>query len=125
MALGDRAHREHHELLVIGRDVRALEHRRDLELARRDLVVARLHRDAELEELLLALEHEREHALGDRAEVLVLELLALGRRRAEQRAAREQEVGAREVELAIDQEVLLLGAGVRDDGRRRPRDRRA
>ena len=40
-----------------------------------------------LPQLALHLEHERQHALGDRAEVVVLELLALGRLGAEQRAA--------------------------------------
>ena len=85
-----------------------LEHRRDFVLAGRDFVVARLDRDAELEQLALALEHEGEHALGNRAEVVVLELLALRRLRAEERAAGREQVGPREVEVAVDQEVFLL-----------------
>ena len=79
---------DHEQLLVVGGDVRPLEHRRQLELAGRDLVVAGLGRDAELEQLALGVEHEREHALGDGAEVVVVELLALRRLGAEQRAAR-------------------------------------
>jgi len=75
--------------------------------------VARLHGNAELVELGLGLDHERDHARRDHAEVLVLELLTLRRLLAEQRATRRQEIGACEEELAIDQEVLLLGAGVR------------
>ena len=59
---------------------------------------------------LLDLHHEREHALGDRAEVVVVELLALRRLRAEQRAAGRDQVGPLEVEALVDQEVLLLGA---------------
>ena len=78
-------HRHH---LMIGGDVGALEDRRDLVLARRDLVVARLDRHADLVELGFGFGHAREHALGDRAEVLIFQLLTLRRPRAEQRAAR-------------------------------------
>ena len=54
---------------------------------------------------------------GIDAEVVVLELLALGRLGAEERAAGVQQVGPRVEEVLVDQEVLLLGAGVRDDHR--------
>ena len=73
VAGGRRPRAPHRELLVVGADVRALEDRRDLVLAGRDLVVARLDRHAEGGELELGLEHAREHALGDRAEVVVVE----------------------------------------------------
>ena len=102
-------HHLHRELLVVAADVRVLEHRRHLVLRRRDLVVARLDRHAEPGELLLGLEHAGEHALGDRPEVVVVELVALRRLGAEQRAAGGDEVGALEVEALVDQEVLLLG----------------
>ena len=82
--------------------------------AGRDLVVAGLDRHAELGQLLLGLEHAREHALGDRPEVVVVELLALRRLGAEQRAAGGHEVRALEVVLLVDQEVLLLGADRRE-----------
>ena len=111
-------HRLHRHHLVIGGDVGALEDRRDFVLRRRDFVVARLDRHAALVELGLDFRHEREHALGDRAEVLILELLALRRPRAEQRAAGVQQVGTREVEVAVDQEIFLLGAAGRGDARR-------
>ena len=89
-------------------------------LARRDLVVARLHRHADLVQLGLDLVHAREHALGNRAEVLVLHLLALRRLGAEQRPAGVDQIRTREIEVAIDQEVFLLGTARRDDalGRR-------
>ena len=109
------AHRLHDDHLVIGGDVRVLEHRRDLVLARRHFVVARLDRHADLVQLALGLVHERHHALGDRAEVLILELLALRRLRAEQRAAGVDQIGTRQVEVLIDQEVFLLGPARRDD----------
>ena len=113
MLLGDGLEGRHQQLLVVGRDVRALEHRRDLELAGRDLVVPGLGRDAQLEQLPLGVHHEAEDPLRDRTEVVVVELLALGRLDAEQGAAGVQQVGPGEEEVPVDQEVLLLGAAER------------
>ena len=79
-------HRLHRHHLMIGGEVGVLEDRRDLVLAGRDLVVARLHRHADLVELRFDVRHERHRPLGDGAEVLILELLALRRLGAEQRA---------------------------------------
>jgi hypothetical protein len=109
--LRDALHDRHEQLLVVGRDVRSFEHGRDFELAGRDLVVARLRGDAELEKLALRVEHEREHALGNRAEVVVVEFLSLRCLRAEERAPGVEQVGPGEEEAAVDQEVLLLGTG--------------
>ena len=91
--LGDRLEDGHQQLLMIGGDVAALEHRRDLELPWGNLVVARLGGDAELEQLTLGVHHEAQHPLGHRSEVVVVELLALRRLRAEQRATRIDQVG--------------------------------
>ena len=99
-------HRHH---LVIDGEVGVLEDRRDFVLARGDLVVPRLDRHAHLEQLELRFGHAREHALGDGAEVLILHLLALRRLGAEERAAGVDQVGARKIEVAVDEEVLLLG----------------
>ncbi len=77
----------HDELLMIGRQVGVFIDRRDFELAGRDFVVPRLDRHAQLEQLVLGLEHEGQHPLGNRAEIVILELLPLRRLRAEQRAA--------------------------------------
>ena len=78
-SLGHPLERLHEEHLVVGGEVGVLEDRGDLVLARRHLVVAGLDRDAEAVQLALGVGHERQHARGDRAEVVVLELLALGR----------------------------------------------
>ncbi len=56
-----------------------------------------------------------EHALGDGAEVVVVELLALGRLGAEEGAAGVDQVRARQEEVPVDQEVLLLRAEVGHD----------
>ena len=113
--LGHSLQRDHRQLLMVGRDVSVLEHRRQLELSRRHLVVPRLGRNPELEQLALALEHEGEHALGNRAKVMVLELLALGRRRSEQRAPGGEQVRPRKIEVPVDQKIFLLAAGEGDD----------
>ena len=88
-------HRLHRHHLVIGGDVGVLEDRCDFILARRDFVVPRLDRHANLVQLALDFHHESEDALGDRAEVLILELLALRRLGAKERAAGVDEVGPR------------------------------
>ena len=115
VAAGDVLHHLHGQLLVVGADVGVLEDRRDLVLGRGDLVVAGLDRDAELGQLALGVEHVGEHALGDRAEVVIVELVALGRLGAEQGAAGGDQVGPLEVVLLVDQEVLLLGADGGED----------
>ncbi len=115
--LRHRLQRHHHQLLVIGGDIGAFEHRRDFELARSHLVVTGRDRDAEHEQLTLELEHEGLHAGGDHAEVVILELLTLGRLGAEQGAAGVEQIRARVVEILVDQKVLLLTARVRGDGR--------
>ncbi len=117
VSLGHPLQRDHRQLLMVGRDVSVLEHRRQLELPRRHFVVPRLGRNPELEQLALALEHEGEHALGNRAEVMVLELLAFGRRRSEQRASGGEQVRPREIEMPVDQKIFLLAAGEGDDVR--------
>ena len=114
VALGHLLQRGHHELLVIVGEVGLLKQWRDLELAGRDLVVTGLGQNALLEQLAVDLNHVGQHALGDGAKVVVVELLTLGRLGAKQRAARGHQVGAGVVEVAVDQEVFLLSPGVRD-----------
>ena len=98
----------HGELLVVGGHVGRLEERRDLELAWGHFVVAGLCGNAQGVHLALHVLHEDLDPLGDCPEVVVVELLALGRGMAEQGAAGEQEVGAQGNEAAIHQEILLL-----------------
>ncbi len=115
VAAGDVLQRLHQQLLVVGADVGVLEDRRDLVLRRRDLVMAGLDRDAELPHLQFGLHHEGQHPLGNRAEVVVVELVPLRRLGAEQGAAGGDQVGALEEVLLVDQEVLLLGSDGRED----------
>ena len=96
------------QLLMIGRQVRVFEDRGDFILCRSDFVVPRLDRDAELEQFALGVEHEGQYPLGNRAEIMVLEFLAFRRLRAEQGPPRREQVGPREVEIPVDQEVFLF-----------------
>ena len=108
--LSDRAHDLHGQLVVVGSDIGGGEDRSHLVLARCNLVVLGLGEDAELPQLLIEILHERCNARTECAEVVIIHLLALRRHRAEQGAAGEDEVLALCVVLAVDQEVLLLGA---------------
>ncbi len=108
VAVGDLAEDFHDQHVVVAAEIEFLEHRGELELRRRDLVVARLGRDAELPKLLLDLAHEVQDAVADRAEVVVLKLLMLRGRRTEKRPTRHHEIGTREVVRLVDQEVLLF-----------------
>ena len=110
-------HDRHHELLVIGGHVCGFEVGRDLELPRRDFVVVGLGGDAELEELVFEGLHEDLDAPGDGPEVVIVELLALGRRCAKEGAPRKEQVGAAVREVRVDQKVLLLGATARVERR--------
>ena len=107
-------HHAHDDHVVVRSDRGRLVDRRHLELARRDLVVAGLGRDPEPPELAVEIHHERQDPLADRAEVLVVELLALGRRGAEQRSSGQDEVRPLLSEPPVDQEVLLLWPDVRE-----------
>ena len=109
---GDLLHDLHGELVVVRRDVGHSEDRRELVLAGRDLVVLGLGIDAELPELLVQLLHEGLDPGLDRAEVVVLQLLALGRLRAEEGPPGVDQVTALEVHLPVYQKILLLRADV-------------
>ena len=100
----------HGELLVIGGHVGGLEEGGDLELTGCHFVVASLGGDSQGVHLPLHVLHEDLDPLGDRTEVVVVELLALCRRGTEQGSARQQDVGAQGHEGTVHQEILLLGA---------------
>ena len=118
--LRDAAHQAHDDHVVVRADRGGLVDRRHLELAGRDLVVAGLGRDAEAPQLAVDVHHEGEDPLADRAEVLVLQLLALGRRGTEQGPPGQQQVRPLLGQPPVDQEVLLLRPDVGEDplGRR-------
>ena len=116
---GDRAHKLHGQLVVVCGNVHGAVHRRKLMLPRRRLVVLGLRHNAQLPQLVVELLHEIVHTFFDRAEIVVVELLPLGRPRAEQRAPGEDEILAPLEHFAVDEEILLLCAGGGSDSRNR------
>ena len=78
--VGGAAHDLHDQVLVIGGEVAVFEERGEFVLAGGHFVVAGLDGDAELEQFVFAVGHEGQHALGNGAEILVFQFLALGRR---------------------------------------------
>ena len=107
---GELAHDLHGELVLVGGEVCGGEYGGKLVLCGGDLVMLGLCVDAELPKLLVQLLHEGCNSRLDGAEVMVIQLLTLGRARAEQGAAGVDEVLALFVHRAVDEEILLLGA---------------
>ena len=112
--VGDLPHHLHRQQVVVDGDVGGVVDGGQLMLAGGDLVVLGLGGNAQLPQLLVQFLHKAGDDGADRAEVVLLQLLALGRGRAEQRAAAQHQVQALLVVLLLNQEVLLLGA---DGGR--------
>ena len=108
-------HDLHRELVVVRGDVGGLEDRGHLVLGRGHLVVLRLRQDAQLPELLVQILHVGLYPRLDRAEVVVLQLLALRGLRAEEGAPGEDQILALEIHLAVHQKILLLRPHVGDD----------
>ena len=100
-------HRDH---VVIDRQVELLEHRGQLELGRGDLVMTRAGRHAQAPQLGIQIAHELHDAALDGAEVVIIHLLMLGRLTTEERAPGLNQIGAIEIEILVDQEILLLRA---------------
>ena len=108
--LGDGAHELHGELVMVSRNVGGGEDRCQLVLAGGDLVVLGLSHDTQLPEFFVQFFHERGDPGLDGAEIVVVQLLPLGRFGAEQRAPGIDQVLAFFVDIFVYEEVLLLRA---------------
>ena len=106
----DLAHHFHGQQVVVDGHVGGIEDGSKLVLAGSNLVVLGLGGHAQLPQLLVQFLHERRNLGTDDAEVVLLQLLTLGRGSAEQGAAGEDQILTSLVVLFLDQEVLLLGA---------------
>ena len=92
VALGDLFHRLHDELILVACGVGVNIDGGHLVLAGRDLVVLGLGEHAELPQLLVQLLHISAHARTEGTEVVVVQLLTLGRLGAEERAAAQLQI---------------------------------
>ena len=91
---GNFVHQRHKNQVLIDSQVGLIIDGCQLELVGRHLVVSGLAGDGILVGFELKLFHKRLHTGRDSAEVVVLELLVLRRLVTQQRAARQQQVGA-------------------------------
>ena len=107
---GDLLHHLHGQQVVVDGHVGGIVDGGQLMLAGGYLVVLGLGGHAQLPQLLVQFLHERGHLGADHAEVVLLQLLTLGRGSAEQGAAGKDQILACLVVLLLDKEVLLLGA---------------
>ena len=94
VALGNLFHRLHDELVLVARGIGVGVDGGHLVLAGCDLVVLGLGEHAELPQLFVKLLHESADAGTERAEIMVVQLLALRRLGAEQRAAAQAQIHA-------------------------------
>ena len=97
--------------MVVG-EVHLLIDRSQLELIGCHLVMACLDGNAELQRLALQVLHKLDYAVGNCAEIVVLQLLVFGTLVTHQRTTRQHQVGTGSPQTLIDQEVLLLPAQI-------------
>ena len=112
MLAGNAFHQVHDQLVVVVGQVDVLEDRCQFELVGRHFVVTGLDGDAQFVAFDLQLLHEGCDTRRDGAEIVVFELLVLGRGVSHQRTARQTEVGAGIVKGQVDEEVFLFPAEV-------------
>ena len=105
---GNALHQLHHQLIVIRGNVGGGEQGRKLMLCRRRLVMFGFGGNPQFPELLVQLLHIRLDAGFDTAEIVVVQLLPLGRARTEQGSAGIHQVGTPLVQRTVNQKILLL-----------------
>ena len=76
----------------------------------RSFVVPGLGRDSESPKFMIDIGHERENLRTDAPEIMIGQLFVAWRCRAEECPPGLYQVGAIEVEIAVDQKVLLFGS---------------
>ena len=108
-------HNDHQQHILVNRPGRLTEDRRTLELIGSHLVMTGGKLDAQLVGLGLEILHKGRHARRDGAEIVVGELLVLGRIVADDRPLAKFQVRAGVEQRRIHQEILLLQADVHAD----------
>ena len=107
---GHLLHDLHGQLILVGGDVGGGENGRQLVLGGSHFVVLRLGQNAQLPKLLIQIGHVGRHPRLDGAEIVVVQLLPLGRLGSEESPAGVDEVVTLIVHLFINEEILLLRA---------------
>ena len=118
VALSDLAHHLHGQLVVVRGDVCGGENGSHFVLGRGDLVVLRLGKHAQLPQLVVQLFHKGCNPGLDGAEIVVVQLLTLGRLGAEQGPAGVNQVFALVKGALVNEKILLLWTNGGLDGGR-------
>ena len=100
----------HNQLVVVHRHVAFRVDGSQLMLSGSHLVVLGLGRYAQLPQLLVHIIHKVRDPLPDHAEIVIVQLLALGRHGAKEGPAGKNQILALQIFLPIHQEILLLRA---------------
>ena len=103
-------HRFHQKHVVIDGYVGLFVYRCDLELIEGYFVMACFDRYSKFHALLFQFAQEFEHTFRYCAEIVVVHLLAFGRRLSEKRTSCKHQVWARIVQGGIHQKIFLLGS---------------
>ena len=103
------AHSFHRQLVLVRRDVDGGVDGSKFVLCGGDFVVLGLGKHAEFPQFLVEVFHKRRHAGFNRAEVVVFQLLSLGRFCAEESPAGVHQVTAFFERFAVDEEIFLFG----------------
>ncbi len=103
-------HSFHDELVVVRRDVRCRKNGRHFILRRRHFVMLRLGGDAHFPQFHIEIVHVGGNPVLNRAEILVLKLLALGGGGAENRSSRQHQIDPLRIELLVDEKIFLFRA---------------
>ena len=94
MLFGDLAHQVHEQGILIHRAVGLGEDRCEFELVGSDLIVSCFHRNPQQETFPFELLHISQYTGGDSPEIVILELLPLGRLMSQERTPSDKQVRA-------------------------------
>ena len=110
MIRGHMAQHVHYEHVVVGGDVDFLMQGGHFKLARSHFVVAGAHRNAQSDEPVFHILHERHDAPGHRAEIVIFHFLPLWGGKAAQGRSGHEQIRAQRGKTAIHEKVFLLRA---------------
>ena len=102
-------HYLHCKLVVVGSDICSIIDRRKFMLCRSNFIVLCLGKDAELPELSVQISHILCNSRLDRAEIVIVHFLSLGRHSTEESSSCHNEVFSLLPHITVNKEVFLLG----------------
>ena len=101
-------HQIHHQSIVIHGQVGLFEHGGHFVLVGCHFVVPRFDRNSQFERFDFQLTHKGHYPRGNRAEIMVVQLLGFGRGMPQKRSSGEHQIGAAAIEGAVYQKIFLF-----------------